>query len=771
MGSSDSLGSLLIDSRLATLLLHTTVWLAIASLARFIWAKYPARAHRAMTQMTVAAIISPCAAIGIQILGWGLLPSQRPSLSAYSQMDGFRTESNARPEDGLDVTNDEGRAASMKYNASSLGFSGEQRHASRFNSYMLGGSWHYTLLVMWPIASAMLMLRLLLSFHGCREIVRRATECQIPICNASLNDAIAQLQYGLSPKLVASPCIDTPVIWCWERHPVLLIPSSMADARLGRDAWRMIFCHELAHHLRGDHWSSLWNDLLVILIPWHPLSWYARRQLQLLQELACDDQVLDLNDNQVGYAETLLAAASPFRYQAALPMAHRGRGLRQRIDRILSAGGASPVAGQRWVAGMALFVVAGITAGALAQMPTQESSDAESSVHGNRDKESPIKATEPDVLVAERAPDASAVEPARSERAPTPLEQAGDDANAQPITTKPKDQPTAEHSPVDSALSDNQALLHQIADGYRKNRESFRHGKCRFTYSIRKADSEQDALNGKWNDAYKFTSEFWLYFRDNALTVKPVQEYEALQQRISRGEDIIYPECYARKGQFGIDYDPIVKTSIVYSPANQGLTIRMHPFNLATDADSSPEASIAYAESKKFEGARFAVNRNAALEGRGCWSMEVDAEYNSHRKTYFIDPEQGYLPFVTESFAKDDDRSLAYRMVLLSVHREGGNFFPLHAIQISPQQPRKGQSFIEVREMKVVEFDFRYEPTIEDLSLQLPKDTQLSDGVNPNTAKSLFRDGVPGNVRVSVDDLEGIYNSLQKIAAERARSK
>lgn len=44
--------------------------------------------------------------------------------------------------------------------------------------------------------------------------------------------------------------------------------------------------------------------------------------------------------------------------------------------------------------------------------------------------------------------------------------------------------------PISSLLADDQELLRQIADGYQQNKASFRHGKCRFTYSMATADSE-----------------------------------------------------------------------------------------------------------------------------------------------------------------------------------------------------------------------------------------------------------------------------------------
>ena len=52
--------------------------------------------------------------------------------------------------------------------------------------------------------------------------------------------------------------------------------------------WVAIFCHELAHWRRLDHVASLAGELLVSVLPWNPLAWWARTRLSQFAELACD---------------------------------------------------------------------------------------------------------------------------------------------------------------------------------------------------------------------------------------------------------------------------------------------------------------------------------------------------------------------------------------------------------------------------------------------------------------------------------------------------
>ena len=80
------------------------------------------------------------------------------------------------------------------------------------------------------------------------------------------------------------------MIWCWGTRPAAIVPESAAQS--GGVNWRSVFCHELAHLVRRDHWSALWAEVLVIALPWQPLAWRSRRRLAFLREQSCDDWVL-----------------------------------------------------------------------------------------------------------------------------------------------------------------------------------------------------------------------------------------------------------------------------------------------------------------------------------------------------------------------------------------------------------------------------------------------------------------------------------------------
>src|SRR5205085_232947 len=68
----------------------------------------------------------------------------------------------------------------------------------------------------------------------------------------ALADACARLGVRRPPRLATVEGPTCPILWAWSRPPVVLIPP---EDRAGD--WSAVFCHELAHLRRRDHWASL----------------------------------------------------------------------------------------------------------------------------------------------------------------------------------------------------------------------------------------------------------------------------------------------------------------------------------------------------------------------------------------------------------------------------------------------------------------------------------------------------------------------------------
>lgn len=98
----------------------------------------------------------------------------------------------------------------------------------------------------------------------------------------------------------------SPMLWGYGSRLRLLFPADLAS-RLSPDARGTLLAHELAHYCRGDHWIRLLELLVTGVFWWHPVVWFARRQIEESEEECCDAWVVtELSHPPRRYAEALL---------------------------------------------------------------------------------------------------------------------------------------------------------------------------------------------------------------------------------------------------------------------------------------------------------------------------------------------------------------------------------------------------------------------------------------------------------------------------------
>ncbi|MBN2582826.1 MAG: carboxypeptidase regulatory-like domain-containing protein [Planctomycetes bacterium] len=228
--------------------------------------------------------------------------------------------------------------------------------------------WTRLLAVGWAAASGTYLVWLVVSVVLTLRVVARTRPLDDPGIHAALRKAADRLGVRHTLRLCTSDRVRSPVICCWGRRPVLLLPEewSAADATID---WVAVFCHELAHLKRRDHLSSLLAELLVCAYPWQPLAWWTRRQLGRFEELACDDWVLTHSTSRTAYAESLLGLVPQRRPALALPTVSSRKGLVARVRRILSDHNINPRLGVKWAC--AAVLAAACTAGAIAFAQTR----------------------------------------------------------------------------------------------------------------------------------------------------------------------------------------------------------------------------------------------------------------------------------------------------------------------------------------------------------------------------------------------------------------
>jgi hypothetical protein len=100
------------------------------------------------------------------------------------------------------------------------------------------------------------------------------------------------------------------MLWAVFSRPVVVIPAGLWE-RLGDEQRDTLLLHELVHLRRFDHWIRRLELVVIALYWWHPVVWWARRQLEQAEEQCCDAWVVStLPSAATSYAQTLVATVA-----------------------------------------------------------------------------------------------------------------------------------------------------------------------------------------------------------------------------------------------------------------------------------------------------------------------------------------------------------------------------------------------------------------------------------------------------------------------------
>jgi beta-lactamase regulating signal transducer with metallopeptidase domain len=192
----------------------------------------------------------------------------------------------------------------------------------------------------------------------------------------------ARLGLRRCPPVWLVPGAVSPMVWAVATRPRLLFPAQLLE-RLDGQQQTALLAHELAHVARRDHWVRILELIALGLYWWHPLAWWARRELRETEEACCDAWVVWLlaGAGRV-YALALLQTVAFFSHaRPTMPIPASGIGqvshLRRRLIMIMQ--GKTPRslswAGTVAVLGLGLLLLPRWNA--VAQQPPSKSTEEE----------------------------------------------------------------------------------------------------------------------------------------------------------------------------------------------------------------------------------------------------------------------------------------------------------------------------------------------------------------------------------------------------------
>ncbi|QDU41912.1 Regulatory protein BlaR1 [Symmachiella dynata] len=208
--------------------------------------------------------------------------------------------------------------------------------ASKMSVVVDAPAWHTgdVLLVAWAAGVVIVGLLSLISIASAQLLVRKSAVLTDDAWQGLLLSLREQLGISRMVQLRSCDRPISPMTWgLW--RPVILLPRDCASWT--DECRRAVLLHELAHIQRHDWLSQMLAQTACVVYWFHPLVWFANRQVRKESDRAADDVVLTAGMPATTYAEQLLVIAQQISTEWLHPapaMARRGQ-LSQRIGVLL----------------------------------------------------------------------------------------------------------------------------------------------------------------------------------------------------------------------------------------------------------------------------------------------------------------------------------------------------------------------------------------------------------------------------------------------------
>lgn len=321
-------GSLIIDS-----LWQPTTCLIIAITLASVFYKQIARAHITVLLLITAAVFTPMLSAAFRMQGLGFITpatATDPSITSLSV------------------------------------------NALQFQPNFLGSAANLDLIfaILWAFLSIIMLFKLARSAQQSRRFINASSPIDNSVFQILALEAAEKLKLQCVPQIYTNSTVRCPVIWCWSKSPKIIIPQHIADSNQPNELFG-VFCHELAHYKRKDHWWTLLSEILACALPWHPLIWIAKRRLAQLSEQACDCWAIQAGQSPTTFAKSLLNLIPQRQEKLALAAVTDKRSLVRRIRCILDNRSMNPRCGIAWVLLLSFSAITLSTTAALAHRSKQ----------------------------------------------------------------------------------------------------------------------------------------------------------------------------------------------------------------------------------------------------------------------------------------------------------------------------------------------------------------------------------------------------------------
>jgi len=186
-------------------------------------------------------------------------------------------------------------------------------------------------LPVWFVGVLIFAARLIWISRHVARLQRSGEAAETPVA-----DAVARLAHRMNIRgplrVLVSRLTDTPCVVGWLR-PVILLPAA-ALLGLGVEQLETVLAHELAHIRRHDYLVNLLQTISETLLFYHPAIWWVSARIRHERELCCDDLVVAVCGDAIGYARALTKLERLRMIAPELAVSSTGGSLLYRIERL-----------------------------------------------------------------------------------------------------------------------------------------------------------------------------------------------------------------------------------------------------------------------------------------------------------------------------------------------------------------------------------------------------------------------------------------------------
>jgi len=148
------------------------------------------------------------------------------------------------------------------------------------------------LMIVWAIGGVLFWAVVACRYVTITRIIRSARPIDEGPLRVSLEQIALDLKLRRVPDLLATETVTSPFLFGLTQ-PRIVLPDALLG-RLSDLELKAVLTHELVHWKRHDTWIG-WLQVLGQSIYWfHPLVWWANRQIRHERECVCDEMVLSL---------------------------------------------------------------------------------------------------------------------------------------------------------------------------------------------------------------------------------------------------------------------------------------------------------------------------------------------------------------------------------------------------------------------------------------------------------------------------------------------